>query len=119
MRTEPRVQLPLSEARELNGVIYVSGQVGMDDDTGSVPAEFQDEMRSALRNCASALAAHGASLSNVVHARIYLSDANLFPAMNEVYAEFFAPPFPARTSLVTGLPLPSLRVEIDMVAGLP
>jgi 2-iminobutanoate/2-iminopropanoate deaminase len=113
-----RVGPPLSPVRVLGQTVYASGQIGIDPATGTVPERFEDEVRLALASLDAALASVGSTAADVVQATIYLTSALDFTAMNAVYAAHFGAPFPARTTLITGLALPELRFEIDAVAGL-
>ena len=108
---------PLSAA-VLNGpLLFVSGQVGIDPVTGSVAGEgIQAQTRQILHNIKSLVEAAGMNLSEVVKVGIFLTDPDDFAAMNEVYATFFAPPFPARATVGIRLNDPRLRVEMDAIA---
>jgi 2-iminobutanoate/2-iminopropanoate deaminase len=101
-------------------LIYVSGQVGQDPDTGAlVPGGTAAEAERALRNVATVLAAAGLGLDDVVKANVYLADMGDFAALNAVYARHFRAPYPARTTIaVAALPL-GARVEVEVVARGP
>ena len=95
--------------------LYVSGQGPLRD--GVVVGESAGEQtRVALENVAAVLAAAGASPADVVRCGVFLADMADFAAMNSVYAEFFADPLPARTTV--GAVLAGFKVEIDCVAVL-
>ena len=113
----PMGPAPLSAA-VLNGpLLFVSGQVGIDPVTGSVAGEgIQAQTQQILRNIKSLVEAAGMNLSEVVKVGIFLTDPDDFAAMNEVYATFFAPPFPARATVGIRLNDPRLRVEMDAIA---
>lgn len=108
---------PYSQAIEVNGFVYTSGQLPIDPATG-VFAEggIKEQTRQSLKNLQAILVEAGSQLSNVVKTTVFLSDMNDFAAMNEVYAEFFAAPYPARSAVaVKTLPKNAL-VEIECVA---
>lgn len=108
---------PYSQAIEVNGLVYTSGQLPIDPATG-VFAEggIKEQTRQSLKNLQAILVEAGSQLSNVVKTTVFLSDMNDFAAMNEVYAEFFAAPYPARSAVaVKTLPKNAL-VEIECVA---
>jgi 2-iminobutanoate/2-iminopropanoate deaminase len=101
--------------------IYVSGQVPIDPVSGEVIAgDVQKETRQVLTNIKNILEGCGSSLADVVRCGVYLTDANDFKPMNEVYAEFFGEARPARTTIiVAALPLKDARIEIDAIAYRP
>jgi len=109
---------PYSQAIRLDDLVFVSGQIPLDPETGEiVSGEIEDETRQVLRNLKAVLEASGANLSSVVKTTVYLTDMTLFPRINAVYAEAFdAEPAPARATVeVSALPL-GAHVEIDAIA---
>ena len=107
---------PFSQAIEVDGFIYLSGQVGQDPATGKLVAGgIAPETECVLRNLSAVLRAAGRSFDDVVRAGVYLANMNDFVAMNGIYARHFRQPFPARTTIgVAALPLGAC-VEIDLV----
>ena len=107
---------PFSHALEVNGFIYVSGQVGQDPTTGKVVAGgVVAETERVFRNLSAVLKAAGKSFNDVVQARVFLTSMSDFAAMNGIYARYFRQPFPARTTIgAAALPLGAC-VEIDLV----
>jgi 2-iminobutanoate/2-iminopropanoate deaminase len=102
-------------------VVYVSGQVPVDLETGGlVEGEVSEQTALVLRHVAAVLAAAGAGLEHVVKTTVYLTDlAGDFAAMNAVYARAFGTSAPARATVgVAALPL-GARVEIEAVAVVP
>ncbi len=108
---------PYSQAIEVNGFIYASGQLPVDPATGSFPeGGIKEQTRQSLTNVQSILKAAGTDLSHVVKTTVFLASMDDFAAMNEVYAEFFSQPYPARSAVaVKQLPKGAL-VEIEVVA---
>ena len=108
---------PFSQAIEVDGFIYFSGQVGQDPTTGRLVAGgIAAETERVFRNLSAVLKAAGRSFDDVVRAGVYLANMNDFVAMNGIYAKHFSQPFPARTTIaVAALPLGAC-VEIDLVA---
>ncbi|SPE38578.1 Enamine/imine deaminase [Candidatus Sulfopaludibacter sp. SbA6] len=117
----PAPRGPYSPAVRAGDCVYVSGQVSVDPVSGQVVSgDVQKETRQVLTNIRNILEGCGASLSDVVRCGVYLTDANDFKPMNEVYAEFFGDAKPARTTLiVAALPLKDAKVEIDAIAYKP
>lgn len=109
---------PYSQAIEVNGFVYASGQLPIDPATGSFPeGGVKEQTRQSLLNVKAILEEAGLALSNVVKTTVYLADMGDFAAMNEVYSQFFAQPFPARSAIaVKALPKGAL-VEVEVVAA--
>lgn len=109
---------PYSQAIEANGFVYASGQLPIDPATGAFPeGGVKEQTRQSLLNAQAILREAGLELTNVVKTTVFLADMNDFAAMNEVYAEFFQAPFPARSAIaVKTLPKNAL-VEIECIAA--
>lgn len=109
---------PYSQAIEVNGFVYASGQLPIDPATGAFPeGGVKEQTRQSLLNVKAILEEAGLALSNVVKTTVYLADMGDFAAMNEVYSKFFAQPFPARSAIaVKALPKGAL-VEVEVVAA--
>jgi 2-iminobutanoate/2-iminopropanoate deaminase len=108
---------PYSAAVRIGDFVYCSGQTPIDPATGElVPGCTGCQTRQVLTNISAVLEAAGLDLSNVVKTTVFLTDMADFAKMNGVYAEFFAEPFPARSTVaVAGLPKDA-NVEIEVVA---
>src|SRR5689334_78730 len=107
---------PFSQAIEIGGFLYFSGQVGQDPATGKVvEGGIMAETERIFRNLSAVLKAAGKSFDDVARAGVYLTNMSDFVAMNAIYAKYFGQPFPARTTIgVAALPLGAC-VEIDFV----
>ena len=107
---------PFSQAIEVGGFLYLSGQVGQDPATGKVvEGGIVPETERVFQGLAVVLKAAGRSFDHVARAGVYLTSMSDFVAMNDVYAKHFTEPFPARTTIaVAALPLGAC-VEIDLV----
>ena len=108
---------PYSQAICTGDTLYISGQLGLDPATGSFAAdEIKVQTRQSLQNIEAILGEAGFEMRDVVKTTVLLKDMGEFTAMNEVYAEFFAEPYPARAAFqVAALPKGG-RVEIEAVA---
>ena len=108
---------PYSQAVEIDGWLYTSGQVGLDPATGKlVEGGFEAQARQVFHNLGAVLETVGCAFSNVVKATVYVTDLANFPILNEIYAEAMGDHKPARSTVqVAGLPAGAL-VEIDLVA---
>lgn len=108
---------PYSQAIEVNGFVFASGQIPIDPATGAfVEGGIQEQTRQALTNAQQILKTAGTDMNHVVKTTVFLSDISNFVPMNEVYAQFFSEPFPARSAVaVKDLPKGAL-VEIEVIA---
>lgn len=108
---------PYSQAIKMGELVFVSGQLPIDPATGAfAEGGIKELTRQSLTNMKAILDEAGTSMANVVKTTVFLADMNDFAAMNEVYAEFFAAPFPARSAVaVKTLPKGAL-VEIECIA---
>jgi 2-iminobutanoate/2-iminopropanoate deaminase len=108
---------PYSQGIIENGFIFVSGQGCINPQTGQVErGDARSETKRVFENLKTILEAAGSSLARVVKCNVYLRDINDFQAMNEVYATYFAPPYPARTTIQAGALPAGIAVEIECIA---
>ena len=116
-KSAPAAIGPYSQAIEVNGFVFASGQIPIDPATGEfVEGGIKEQTRQALTNGAHIMAEAGIDLSHVVKTTVFLADMADFAAMNEVYSTFFKEPFPARSAVaVKALPKGAL-VEVECVA---
>jgi len=113
----PMGPAPLSAALRKGPLLFVSGQVGIDPLTGQLAGDdIRSQTRQLLTNMKALVEAGGLSMADVVKVGIFLVRAEDFGAMNEVYAEFFAAPFPARATVGIALNDPRLLIEMDAIA---
>ena len=110
---------PYSQAVCAGGFVYVSGQIPLDPATGEFAGpDIRTQTRQSLKNIAAIRAAAGSGMDRVVKTTVLLKDIGDFAAMNEVYAEAFTAPYPARAAFeAAALPKGAL-VEIECVAAL-
>ncbi|MDE7166657.1 MAG: RidA family protein [Bacteroidaceae bacterium] len=110
---------PYSQATEVNGFVYLSGQLPINPRTGEFPEGIQAQVQQSLENVRAILSEAGLTMKDVVKSTILLADISDFSAMNEVYATFFSEPYPARSAFaVKALPKGAL-VEIECIAARP
>jgi 2-iminobutanoate/2-iminopropanoate deaminase len=110
---------PYSQSIRVGNFLFLSGQIPIDPATGKmVPLGIEAQTRQVLQNIQAVLMAAGVNTDAVVKTMIYLTDLNDFQTVNEVYADYFEEPFPARATVqVAALPRGAL-VEIDAIAVL-
>ena len=112
----PTVIGPYSQAYRAGEFLFVAGQPGLDPGTGSVPdGGFEAEARQAFVNLGTVLRTAGASLERVVKTTVFMSGAENFATMNQVFAEFFPTAPPVRSTPIVGLPR-GLRLSIEAIA---
>lgn len=113
----PKALGPYSQAIEAGGMVFASGQVPIDPATDQfVEGDIKEQTRQSLTNAQNILREADTDLHHVVKTTVFLSDMDNFAAMNEVYAEFFQQPYPARSAVaVKTLPKGAL-VEIECIA---
>lgn len=108
---------PYSQAISVGELVFVSGQLPIDPATGAfAEGGIKELTRQSLTNMKAILEEAGTSMANVVKTTVFLADMNDFAAMNEVYAEFFAAPFPARSAVVVKTLPKGALVEIECIA---
>ena len=108
---------PYSQAIVAGNMVFVSGQLGLDEKTGEfVEGGISEQTDKALKNMKAVLAAAGAAFEDVTACTVYLKDMNDFAAMNEVYAQYFTGVAPSRAAIeVARLPKDGI-VEISCIA---
>lgn len=108
---------PYSQAVSRNGLLFISGQLGLDPASGEMADGTEAQTRRALRNLVAILDAAGLTPAHVLKATIYVADMDDFALVNRLYAEVFQPPFPAR-EVVQAARLPrDGRVEISAIVA--
>lgn len=109
---------PYSQGIESNGFVYVSGQLPIDPATGQfAEGGIQAEARQSLTNIKNILAEAGLTMRDVVKVTVLLTDINDFTAVNEVYAEFFEDPYPARSAFAVAALPKGADIEIEAIAA--
>jgi 2-iminobutanoate/2-iminopropanoate deaminase len=115
----PKAIGPYSQGIKANGLLFLSGQVALDPQTGEfVGSDVRQQTERVFENIKGVLEAAGANLNHVVKTTVFLKDMNDFAAMNEVYAGYFAAAPPARSTVQAArLPKDAL-IEIEVIASL-
>lgn len=109
---------PYSQAIEVNGMVFASGQIPLDPTTGNVvEGGIKEQTRQALTNVKAIMEAAGLSLANVVKTTVFMADMSDFAAMNEVYATFFTEPYPARSAVAVKALPKGVLVEVECIAA--
>jgi len=102
-----------------DGRVYVSGQVGVDPETGEVVSGgVAAQTEQVMANLEAVLAAADASLDDAIKANVYLTDIDAFEEVNEAYADALTEPYPARAAVEVADLVSPFEVEIELVASL-
>ena len=113
----PKAVGPYSQAVELNGTLFISGQIPVNPATGTMPEGIEAQTRQSLTNIGAILEEAGLGFNDIVKTCVLLDDIKNFAAMNAVYAEFFPESKPARVCYAVKALPKGAKVEIDCVAG--
>ncbi|HJB84253.1 MAG TPA: RidA family protein [Candidatus Alistipes merdigallinarum] len=112
----PQAIGPYSQAIETNGRLYVSGQIPIDPENGTMPEGIARQTEQVLRNIGAILSAAGYSFNDVVKTTVLMKNMADFATMNEIYARYFTEKMPARACFgVSALPK-NAEVEIEVIA---
>jgi len=113
----PKAIGPYSQAIHAGGLIFVSGQIPIDPETGEcVKADIRQQARRVLENVKGILESEGLGMGEVVKTTIFLKDMGKFNDVNEIYATYFSAPPPARSTVeVSNLPK-NVDIEIEAIA---
>lgn len=107
---------PYSQAIDLGNLVFISGQIPVNPATGEIPEGIKAQTAQSIANIKAILAEAGPTIDNVVKTTVFLADMADFTAMNEVYAESFTAPFPARSAVAVRELPKQVLVEIETIA---
>lgn len=108
---------PYSQAIEASNTLYISGQLPINPETGTITGDIKEQTEQSFKNIKAILKEAGLSVDNIVKTTVLLKDIKDFAGMNEVYNQQFTKDYPARSAFsVTALPKPEALVEIEVIA---
>ncbi len=107
---------PYSQAIEAGGLIFASGQIPVDPATGIIPEGVEAQAHQVFRNITALLEAAGSSMDQVVRTLVFLKDMNDFAAVNEIYAQYFSQPYPARSCVQAARIPKDVCIEVEVTA---
>jgi len=110
---------PFSPAVRAGDYIFLSGSVGTKDTDGKALETVAEQTTQCFENIKKTLAVAGASLDDLVKLTVFLCDAAEFDNMNKVYRQYFSKPYPARSTVIGGLAMPGMLLEIECIAYKP
>ena len=108
---------PYSQAITTGNLLFISGQIPVNPADGSIPEGIKAQTAQSIANIKAFLSEAGMSMDNVVKTTVFLADMSLFAEMNEVYAENFTAPFPARSAVAVRELPKQVLVEIETIAS--
>lgn len=109
---------PYSHARIAGGLVYTSGQIGIIPETGAVAEGLEAQAHQVFKNLTELLKAAGSDMSKVVKTTVFIKDMNDFAAINAIYAQYFAEPYPARSCVEVARLPKDVLVECELIAEL-
>lgn len=109
---------PYSQAVKIDGRVYTSGQIPVNPTTGEVVEGIEEQTKLVLENLKAVLNAAGTELDKVIKTTVFIKDMNEFAAINKIYGEYFAEPYPARSCVEVARLPKDVRVEIEAVAAI-
>ena len=109
---------PYSQARISGGLVYTSGQIGIIPETGAVAEGLEAQAHQVFKNLTELLKAAGIDMSKVVKTTVFIKDMNDFAAINAIYAQYFAEPYPARSCVEVARLPKDVLVECELIAEL-
>lgn len=107
---------PYSQAIEVNGMVYCSGQIPLNPETGEVPEGIEAQAEQALTNVKNLLEAAGTSINNVVKTTVFMADMGDFVTVNGIYAKYFSEPYPARSAVAVKTLPKNVLIEVEVIA---
>ena len=107
---------PYSQAIDLGNMVFVSGQIPVNPETGVMADSVAEQAHQSLNNLESILKECGLSMQNVVKTVVFLADLNDFAEVNEVYAQHFSAPYPARSCVQVAAIPKDAKLEIECIA---
>ena len=107
---------PYSQGLVSGDIVFVSGQIPVDPQTGKIAETIEEQTAQSLSNIANILAENGMTMANVIKTSVFLAELDDFAKMNEVYASRFQEPFPARSCVQVAAIPKGCKVEIECIA---
>lgn len=107
---------PYSQAIQVGELVYTSGQLPVNPETGAISEDVKEQAKQSLENVKAILEEAGTSMDKIFKTTVFIKEMNDFAAINEVYGEFFAEPFPARSCVEVARLPKDAKVEIEVIA---
>lgn len=112
----PQAIGPYSQAIVSNGTVYCSGQIPIDPKTGDIVEGVENQAHQVFTNIKNLLEAAGANIDNVIKTTVFIKDMNDFAKINEIYAQYFTEPYPARSCVEVARLPKDVLLETEVIA---
>ena len=112
----PQAIGPYSQAIVSNGMVYCSGQIPIDPKTGNIVEGVENQAHQVFTNIKNLLEAAGTSIDNVIKTTVFIKDMNDFAKINEIYAQYFTEPYPARSCVEVARLPKDVLLETEVIA---
>lgn len=109
---------PYSQAIVSGNTVYCSGQIPINPKTGNIPDTVSEQAHQVFKNITNLLEAAGTSINNVIKTSVFIKDMNDFATINEIYAEYFTEPYPARSCVEVARLPKDVLLEAEVIAEL-
>ncbi|MGH9185742.1 MAG: RidA family protein [Acidimicrobiales bacterium] len=116
---DPVSDLPYSNLVVAGDLVVVASQVPFDETGHLVGSRFSDQAHQVFKNLDRVLGLAGCTRADLLRVNGFLARAELFDEYNEIYREYFSPPYPARTTVACTLLVPGMLVQVDALARKP
>lgn len=110
---------PYSQAMRFGPLVFVSGQIPVDPNTGAIANDVKEQTHQSLKNLQAIIQAAGGTMENVVKTTIFIKDMEHFSQVNEVYGQYFKENPPARACVEVARLPKDVLVEIECIAAIP
>jgi 2-iminobutanoate/2-iminopropanoate deaminase len=107
---------PYSQAIEVNGMVFTSGVIPVNPATGAIPEGVEAQATQAFANMTALLEAAGSDMSKVIKTTVFIKEMNDFGKINEIYANYFAQPYPSRSCVEVARLPKDVLLEIEAIA---
>lgn len=107
---------PYSQAIEVNGMVFTSGVIPVNPETGVIPEGVEAQATQAFTNLTNLIEAAGTSMDKVIKTIVFIKEMNDFGKINEIYAQFFKEPFPARSCVEVARLPKDVLLEIEAIS---
>ena len=109
---------PYSQAMVVGNMLFTSGQVPINPATGEIPEGVEEQAKQALANVKNLIEAAGASIDKVVKTTVFIKNMDDFTKINEIYAQYFTEPFPARSCVEVARLPKDVLLEVEAIVEL-
>lgn len=107
---------PYSQGIDIGNLIFFSGQIPLNPETGEMPEGIEAQTKQALENVKGLLASQGLDFSHVVKTTVFLDNMDDFNTVNSIYAQYFVEPYPARSAVEVGRLPKGALIEVEIIA---